>query len=231
MNMSPDLAAGWAAALVVAVGFGLRPRPPSRIIRSRAPLASAPSVSRRVAPHEQRRASHVPGSDAVAAWCDRLARAARTGSPLLSALREVEPPDGLSDRFAEVSHDLDRGQPLDQAFGHLPSHPDLDLAVTALLACRANGIDPAPPLEQVATVLRWRAADAAELRSQSAQARASSKVMTVLPLVMLGLLVATSEMVRSAVTTPIGLIAAMVGMALNLTGWMWMRGLIERAIR
>jgi Flp pilus assembly protein TadB len=164
-------------------------------------------------------------------WCDRLARAARTGSPLLRSLREVEPPDGLSDRFADVAHDLDRGRPLDQAFGHLPSDPDLDLAVTALLACRTNGIDPAPPLEQVATVLRWRAADAAELRSQSAQARASSKVMTVLPLVMLGLLVATSEMVRSAVTTPIGLIAATVGTALNLTGWMWMRGLIERAIR
>ena len=67
---------------------------------------------------------------------------------------------------------------------------------------------------------------AAERRTQSAQARLSAVVMTVLPLAMLGLLLVTSSTTRQAATTPLGLLVIATGAVLNLAGWRWMRRII-----
>lgn len=159
-------------------------------------------------------------------WCEGLARVVRSGSRLGTAVRTTEPPAGCSDYVDAVVLALDRGSRLADALAGPTPSPHLDLAVTVLRACALNGGPPAEPLDRAAATLRGRAADAAERQTQSAQARLSAVVMTILPIAMLALLLATSPTTRSAALTPIGSTAIALGAALNLGGWRWMRRII-----
>jgi tight adherence protein B len=110
------------------------------------------------------------------------------------------------------------------AIERCPAH--LEVALTVIRACAAHGGPAAEPLSRAAATLRGRAADAAERRTQSAQARMSAIVMTVLPVCMLGLLLVTSGSVRTFAAGPLGLAVIATGTAANALGWLWMRRLI-----
>jgi tight adherence protein B len=84
------------------------------------------------------------------------------------------------------------------------------------------------PLERAAATLRVRAAVAAEQRAQSAQAQLSARVLTLVPIALLGLLVITDSKVRAALGTPAGLGVAVLGGLLNVAGALWMRRIIGR---
>ena len=75
-------------------------------------------------------------------------------------------------------------------------------------------------------LLRQRAAELDDRATQAAQARLSSHVMTAVPLLMLALLVTTDEAVRSVATSPIGVVCIGAGLALNASGWWWMRRIV-----
>lgn len=129
----------------------------------------------------------------------------------------------MSDRITLA---LDRGRGLGEALAVHSSSPHLTLAISVMRACSINGGPPAEPLDRAAATLRARANAAAERRAQSAQARMSAVVMTVLPLAMLALLLTTSASSRHAAISPTGLIAIVSGGCLNVIGWRWMRGII-----
>lgn len=167
------------------------------------------------------------GPEHVAAWCDGLARAVAGGATLATAIRTVEPPAPCVAAVSSIRLALERGASLHDACSSGPHPPDLQVAVTVIQACAAHGGPAAEPLGRTAAVLRGRAADAAERHTQSAQARMSAVVMTVLPIGMLILLLATSASVRSFVASPAGLGVVAVGAALNTLGWRWMRRLVD----
>jgi tight adherence protein B len=169
---------------------------------------------------------------ALAAWCDALARALRAGITLRHALRTVAPPDCVARQLAPVVLALERGTSVSAALADVHTGaPDLDLVVVVLRACAEHGGASAEPIDRAAAALRQRAALAGERRTNSAQARMSALVMTCLPGAMLVLLMSTSHSVRGAATSPAGLAALGAGIALNATGWGWMRRLIARATR
>jgi Flp pilus assembly protein TadB len=163
----------------------------------------------------------------VAAWADGLAGAIRSGSTLAAAIRDIEPPRSCAPAVASIRLASRRGTSLRQACEIEPCPPHLDLALAVIRACAENGGPPAEPLSRAAATLRGRAADAAERRTQSAQARMSAVVMTVLPICMLGLLLLTSSSVRLFIGSPVGAGVVTVGALLNLLGWLWMRRLID----
>jgi tight adherence protein B len=165
----------------------------------------------------------------VAVWCEGLARVVRGGSTLGTALRTTVPPASCSAYVDEIVFTLDRGSRLADALAGPTPSPHLDLAVTVLRACALNGGPPAEPLDRAAATLRGRAADAAERQTQSAQARLSAVVMTILPVAMLTLLLTTSSTTRAAASTPTGSVAIVLGAALNIGGWRWMRRIIAGA--
>jgi tight adherence protein B len=144
-------------------------------------------------------------------------------------LRTADPPASCSAYVDEIVFALDRGSRLADALAGPTPSPHLDLAVTVLRACALNGGPPAEPLDRAAATLRGRAADAAERQTQSAQARLSAVVMTILPVAMLVLLLATSSTTRAAASTPTGSVAIVLGAALNIGGWRWMRRIIAGA--
>lgn len=227
------IAAALASALVLMVSYRLRPLPAPRT-----PAATPiPPATERVhtAPHRPRRVAlpwrrpRPATAGEVATWCDDLARAARSGSTLPNAVRQVTPPTSCAPAVERVVHALDRGAPLRDALDQASStSPHVDLAIVVLRACADNGGPPSEPIDRAAAALRAREADAADRRTQSAQARLSAVVMTILPGAMLGLLLVTSAAVRHVVVSSVGLGLVATGAVLNLLGWRWMSAIVSR---
>lgn len=234
-------AAALAALLTVLIAARARPAAPKRL--PAAPGAGAGRVTEHHREHHrerhhehhrqrQRRPRSTTGSPerdaaSVAAWVDQLARAVRSGAALAGAIRDADPPAHHTATVDAIVLALERGAPLREAVDVDTGSRDLALALTVLRACATHGGPPAEPLDRAAAALRARAADAAERRTHSAQARLSAVVMTVLPVAMLVLLITASGSVRSAVGTSLGLTTLAVGAALNVAGWRWMRRLID----
>ena len=219
-------AAVLAATCVMVLGFRLQPT-----ARCRQPLAAdTSSVQRRrrrpLVPLRTSRARPTTAGD-VATWCDRLAGAIRSGSTLTSAVRDVSPPAGGQQEHNRIVLALDRGAPLHAALESSALSPHVELALVVLRACALNGGPSAEPIDRAAATLRARDADEADRLTQSAQARLSAIVMTVLPSTFLVVLAVTSPPVRLILHTPIGLVVVTLGGALNLIGWRWMRRLID----
>lgn len=218
------IAAACTAIAILAFGAAVRPRAevrrPARAARRF--QWSAPRIRRRP------RTQPVTAAE-VAAWCESLARVVRSGSSLATAVRSTDVPPGIAPTVAEVILALDRGSRLTDSLELATSSAHLDLALTVLRACALNGGPPAEPLDRAATTLRARAAASAERQTQSAQAKLSATVMTILPVAMLVLLLVTSATTRSAAANPAGLTAIVVGGLLNICGWRWMRTIISKA--
>lgn len=226
-------AAVLSGILVGAVLAAVRIRPDHRLRRCASPPPSspAPAPAPRLAARRlvgRRRSARI---DAVslAGWCDALARDIRAGASLVGALRSTEPPAGS--RLVELRGLLDRGVPLQEAVRIPMTTSDEQAVLTVLAACAHHGGPAAQPLDRVASMLRRRAADAAERAVHSAQARLSALVMTVLPGAVLALLIVTSSPVRASVRTPLGSLTVAVGLGLNALGWWWMRRIIAGGVR
>lgn len=186
----------------------------------------------------------------VADWCEQLARQVRSGSTLHASITAVRPlSDELAGRLEPLHHDLARGLTLVEAAGagphafvaigdpprarHRPRREDrhVRLALDVIGVCASVGGPCAAALDRTAAALRQRAADRSERRSQASQARLSAHVLTVVPLALLGLLLAIDDDVRGVVVTPTGVGVIGGGLVLNGAGWLWMRAVVERTTR
>jgi tight adherence protein B len=173
---------------------------------------------------------HRLSDDEIAAWCDELARLVRSGSSLASALRSASPGPALAPIVAPIGLALDRGDSVAGATQRVDWHgASVDLALGVVRACADLGGPAAQPLDRTAATLRARAADLAERQVHSAQARLSAIVLTLLPIVALALLLATSPASRAAVLGPAGVLCLGAGATLNALGWWWMRRIIGRS--
>lgn len=229
----------FAAALVVVFGgAALRPRVqrplPSRH-RSRAgqrPLLEPRVVGRvigivtRVA-HRRTRRSPI-AADALAQWCDELSRRVRAGASLNEALGTTGSTDTVLDEALDrVRHAIARGAPAATAVRLVGgTDPDVRLVVSVLSAGARLGGSPAAAIDRTAAALRQRSTDRAERLVQSAQARLSAQVLTVLPIALLGVLAIADGDVRAAVAEPIGTASVTLGLVANTLGWWWMRRVI-----
>ncbi|MFP5488994.1 MAG: type II secretion system F family protein [Acidimicrobiia bacterium] len=219
MSSAATTAGLLAGCLVAVLGAMLRIRPDPRLRDDPPPPHHRP-LARRL---PSRRPSP-PGADAIAGWCDALARELRAGTSLGAALRTVAPPAGSS--LDEVRHRLSRGVGLADALALSARTADEQAALTVLAACADHGGPAAQPLDRLAAMLRRRAADAAERAVPSAQARLSALVMTLLPGAVLVLLLTTSPSVRTVTATPVGGFVVALGLAANGLGWVWMRRIV-----
>jgi Flp pilus assembly protein TadB len=242
--VSPNLIALILGVLLMAATSARRPCvAPRRPSRSLATREIPTERSGRVGPllglvgrlHRRRR---VILPESVAAWCDELSRQVRAGCSLTTALSEAVPNDVVVlDATEGLRRALARGVSVteavtapasDEPSGRRGAH-HLALACSMIAVSARVGGTPAAPLDRVAASLRLRAVDRQERATNAAQAQMSARVLTVLPFGMLALLVATDPDVRGAVTGPIGGLCVVVGVALNLTGYTWMRHTIGGA--
>lgn len=210
---------------ITAIAIALRPtakRTPAPPPSSPIPAGRASRLRIRWA---ERRPVRSPDATAVAAWCDDLARELRSGTTLRQALTSVAPADAATDSWtAPWRLGLERAQRIDGVVEGAGAH--LQLAIAVIAAAAEAGGSAAPAIDRVAATLRQRAADRDERRAQAAQARLSAHVMTAVPLVMLGLLVLSDHDVRAVLATPAGAGCVAAGLALNASGWFWMRRVV-----
>ena len=212
---------GWAGASVAP------PPPPATT------FGDAPAVGR---PRRRSGRPPRPPTDVeVASWCEHAARALRSGQSLTAAMTTATgDAPAMASCVSSVLDAVRRGRPLSDALtdlatdgGQSGAHvPPTAMAATVLRTCADLGGPAAGPLDRVAAMLRVRAAVADEQAAQSAQARLSARVLTVVPVALLGLLLVTDHRVRAAVTTAAGGAAIAAGLGLNLVGWWWMRRIV-----
>lgn len=214
-----------ALAITVAA-VPLRPR------RRRDGSAATSAPSRPVVPAVARatraRRHRQPSARAVAGWCDDIARRVRSGSALRDAVM-VLPTDATTERATSpVRLSIDRGLSVADAVGRVgDAGPHLRLALRVIATASRIGGPSAASIDRTAALLRQRAGDLDERSSHAAQALLSTHVLTAVPLVMLGTLIATDDDVRSASASPVGAGCIVTGLGLNALGWWWMRRIVE----
>ena len=222
---APTFATVCAAAAVVIAAVALRPRQGRAASVACSP--AAPPARTLEAWRLRRSGRRAPDARAVAAWCDDIARRVRSGSTLRDAVA-VLPADPATERAtAPLRLAIDRGASVGDAVARVDAGgAHLRLALGVIATASRIGGPAAASIDRVAMLLRQRAADLDERATQAAQARLSSHVMTAVPLLMLATLAATDDDVRSVVTSPIGTVCVVAGLALNAAGWWWMRRIV-----
>ncbi|MGB0114321.1 MAG: type II secretion system F family protein [Ilumatobacteraceae bacterium] len=175
-----------------------------------------------------RRRQRPPSPTAVAAWCDDLSRRVRAGSTLRDALQHVRPADRATEAATRsLRLALERGRATGEAITGLGDRgPHLRLALQVIAAIATIGGSSAAAIDRTAAALRQRAADVDERGVQAAQAQLSAHVLTAVPLLMLGLLLATDPDVRHVASGPVGALCIGAGLVLNAIGWLWMRRVV-----
>lgn len=233
------LGAVGAATAVVLIGVVIRPHasrtapdisfdPPARS-NAGAPTGGWQRIARLRTVVRRRKAPPPPAPRAIADWCDELARRARSGATLRDALTAAVPDDGdLRSHTAALRLALERGVTTVQALADssTATGPHLQLALHVMEATARLGGPSASAIDHAASILRQRAADGEERAAQAAQARLSAHVLTAIPLLMLGAMLATDGDVRAVVASRAGVACVAIGLALNAAGWWWMRRLV-----
>ena len=174
-----------------------------------------------------RRARRPPTARDVAEWCDDIVRHTRSGSSLREAVVTVPPDPATARATAPLRQAIDRGASLTDATARVThAGPHLGLALAVIATASRIGGPSAAAIDRTAVVLRERAADLDDRATHTAQARLSAHVMTAVPLLTLGLLMATDEDVLAVVTSTLGTLCLAAGLLLNTAGWWWMRRII-----
>lgn len=163
----------------------------------------------------------------LAALLDDIARRCASGESLRNGFVNALSRSELQPSFAHATHALHGGATIAEALASQPAvPPDQALAVHVLRLCAAQGGNVSVSLDRAAATLRERDTLAHERIAQSAQARLSARVLTLLPVGFSVWTLATTPSVRHFVVTPPGLACVALGLALNLTGWRLMNRVI-----
>lgn len=180
------------------------------------------------------RSRRVVHATEASTWCDGIARCLRGGATLATAIIAAPRPPEVDAATNAAILQLQRGATTVEVLDRIhreASSSHLVLVATVLRTLAVHGGPAAEPVDRAASVLRQRAAAEADRLTHSAQARMSARVMTLLPLLMLAIVSVTSNSVRAALTTPIGVLTVSSGIVFNLIGWWWMSRIITGASR
>ena len=235
MNASMTVVLGGVLAMCVIVAVVVWRRVQYGLARSR--VADEPTTRRRSAAHRlvlrrfvarvaRRRSARVgriePG--AVAAMLDQTARQCASGVSLGEAFTVAVNGSALRHVFADATAALATGAAIDAALERIPlDQPDIALAAHVLRLCATQGGTVSESLDRAAATLRDREAVGNERVAQSAQARLSARVLTILPIAFGGWTLLTTPTVQHFFLTPIGVACLLLGLGLNAGGWLLMR--------
>ena len=206
----------WIVASMVGVLLVLLVVPATRRLQGAPPRSCGEPVRRQL----KRR----PTTD-YASMLDAVARRVRSGSSLTSAIiDEIDP----SSPLGVVPERLTAGWSLAEALAAADrGEADRALTVQALTATSHLGGPISATIDEAAAVLRERVAAHAERQAYSAQTRLSARVLTIVPVGFALWSAVASQRTRDVyVATTAGGLCALIGIALNLTGWLWMRRII-----
>ena len=227
------------ASVVLAAVVAAAVLHPTRVRRIRTdehrhPATSVGSRSRRAL--NLRRSAPTVTPAALGEWADDIARGLRHGSTVRAALLTVFPDDEvLHERSGPLRHRLERGAGVaaacdgwadDIGSGNVEGGSLLATFAAMVGAAAHLGGSVSTPLERFAVAMRQRVSDELERSAQSAQAKMSARVLTMVPLAVLVLLLLADADVRLVVAEPAGATVVGFGLTLNALGGWWMRRIV-----
>ncbi len=217
-----------ASVLAGAAGWSLRlagePRPPP-------PTMALPAVVNRVFCRFDERAV----GRSLPELLESLARSLRAGTSARSAIHQasvvIEGPLGqdLNAMVARLEHGATVEVAMDRWASERHRVHGVRLARAAIVLAARTGGSVAGAMDGVADTIRGELALQAEVRSLASQAEASALLVALLPVafgVIAGL--ADPQMVAYMTTTRVGLACLVVGVALDVGGFVWMRRITSR---
>jgi len=166
-----------------------------------------------------------------------IADTLRAGRSLAMAIDQVghsaQPP--LGDEFARAARRVAMGMTVEDAVAMMADRTgvrDLELLGAAISVARVAGGDLPRLLNSMAAVARSRRTLAGQMRAMTAQARATSLVLSLLP-VLVGAIafIAAPAYFRPMITTPAGWGLLLIAGVLIATGLLSMRAIISRQMR
>jgi tight adherence protein B len=161
---------------------------------------------------------------------DDIARRCATGESLTQAFVTAPSTAALAPTFDSALTEIQRGATLAEGLARTPTDDsDLALTVHVLLLCSRVGGNVSESLDRAAATLRERDAALQERAAQSAQARLSARVLTLVPMTFAGWTTLTSTRVRAFTLTPAGTVCLCLGLLLNGAGSRAMRSIIRGA--
>ena len=164
---------------------------------------------------------------ALAALLDDVARRCASGEALAHAFTLSREVAALSPLFDHTLVALQRGATFAEALQQQPAEtPGVALVVHILTLCARVGGNVSEPLDRAAATLRERHAATQERMAQSAQARLSVRVLTLVPIGFASWTLLTSRDVQHFMLTPAGVVCVGMGLALNVVGWRVMQRII-----
>lgn len=161
------------------------------------------------------------------------AAALRAGHSILRSLRALseETASPLREEIATTVRELDLGASMEDALEHLRSRAggkDLELWVTSMLVHKMTGGNLAQSVEDLASRIRARLHLRGEVRALTAQGRLSGAVVAAAPLAFFAVLSITSkDQMDVLFTTPLGLTVLVIGVAMELIGFVWIRRILK----
>lgn len=229
MSLAPVATVMVVVLLALPHGLGLRRRSRPIVATTR---RNAPWIGRSARwlrlPLRDRR----PAGSPWIASLEAMARATATGSSLHVAVADAADDPGAPDVLTEIARSQRGGRSVATALdaARPAADPDEVLALGVLRAVARAGGPAAEPLDRAAGVLRERRVAREERSVAAAQAQLSARVLSALPGVVVLWAVATDpDLARVLLRTPAGLVCLLVGGALNLAGWWWMRRIVSSA--
>lgn len=160
-----------------------------------------------------------------------LARALRGGHTLHRAIVRVAADEAAGDEFRRAARRVGDGAPVHGEIDRWAAalhHPDADLVRAVVNTGASTGSALASSFDRAAATLHERAELHREIRVLTAQARASALLLTLAPLVLLGVVaVADPGVVGASLASGVGRFAVAAGLVLDVAGWAWMSRLAE----
>ena len=196
---------------------------------ARARLRAPTLAAHRATPRRRygQRTPTSPSNQALAGLLDDVARRCASGETLTHAFNTSRAVADLSPLFDRTLIALHRGATFAEALAQQPAESaGVALVVHILGVCARAGGNVSEPLDRAAATLRERHAASQERIAQSAQARLSVRVLTLVPVAFASWTVLTSGDVQHFMLSPAGVICVALGLALNAAGWRVMQRII-----
>lgn len=161
------------------------------------------------------------------------AAALRAGHSISRSLRavseEIAPP--LREEISTLVRELDLGVSIEAALENFKQRAggrDSELWVTSMLVHKATGGNLAESVEDLGDRIRSRLHLRGEVRALTAQGRMSGAVVAAAPLGFFAVLSVTSkDQMNVLFTTPLGLTILVIGAAMELAGFIWIRRILR----
>lgn len=171
---------------------------------------------------------------AAVEFLEAVATDIRAGGSFSVALRAgvgATTTTALASRFSAARESLSIGRPLEEVLGRVDSTelPLLELTLVGLRLLCQHGGAAVTPIDRMSDVIRSHEELRAEADIAASQARASARLMALLPLVFGGLVAIVSSDVRHwYLESFLGACVVVLAAALAGMGWLWSQWLVQR---